>query len=66
MHTTMSLHAAGWRSVYHDREVAVGVAPDAAAAFLVQRLRWAPACPSDQRPDPPWSPRAPGDQTTRE
>ena len=41
MHTTMSLHAAGWRTVYQDRAVAVGVAPDDAAAFLTQRLRWA-------------------------
>lgn len=41
MHTTMSLHAAGWRTVYHDRELAVGIAPDDADAFLGQRLRWA-------------------------
>ncbi len=40
MHTTMSLHAAGWTSVYHDRELAVGIAPDDAEAFLGQRLRW--------------------------
>jgi len=40
MHTTMSLHAAGWRTVYHERELALGIAPDDADAFLVQRLRW--------------------------
>jgi cellulose synthase (UDP-forming) len=40
MHTTMSLHAAGWRTVYHDRELAVGIAPDDAQSFLGQRLRW--------------------------
>ncbi|HYM14562.1 MAG TPA: glycosyltransferase [Dehalococcoidia bacterium] len=40
MHTTMSLHAAGWRTVFHDRELAVGIAPDDASAFLGQRLRW--------------------------
>jgi cellulose synthase (UDP-forming) len=40
MHTSMSLHAAGWRTVYHDRELAVGIAPDDADAFLGQRLRW--------------------------
>jgi cellulose synthase (UDP-forming) len=40
MHTTMSIHAAGWRSVYHDHELAVGIAPDDADAFLGQRLRW--------------------------
>lgn len=41
MHTAMRIHAAGWTSVYHDRELAVGIAPDDAAAFLVQRQRWA-------------------------
>ena len=40
MHTTMSLHANGWRSVYHPHELAVGIAPDDAQAFLGQRLRW--------------------------
>jgi len=41
MHTTIALHARGWRSVYHDRELAVGIAPDDSSAFLVQRSRWA-------------------------
>lgn len=41
LHTTMILHAAGWRTVYHDRELAVGIAADDASAFLGQRLRWA-------------------------
>lgn len=40
MHTSMNIHAAGWRTVYHDRELAVGIAPDDADAFLAQRLRW--------------------------
>jgi cellulose synthase (UDP-forming) len=41
MHTAMGIHAAGWKSVYHDRELALGIAPDDAEAFLGQRLRWA-------------------------
>ncbi len=40
MHTSMRLHAAGWKTVYHERELAVGIAPDDARAFLGQRLRW--------------------------
>ena len=41
MHTAMSMHARGWKSVYHARPLAVGIAPDDPEAFLVQRLRWA-------------------------
>ncbi len=41
MHTAMGMHARGWKSVYHDRELALGIAPDDLEQFLVQRLRWA-------------------------
>lgn len=41
MHTCMNIHAAGWTTLYHDDELAVGIAPDDANAFLKQRLRWA-------------------------
>lgn len=41
MHTAMNLHAAGWKSVYDRRELAIGIAPDDASAFLTQRSRWA-------------------------
>ena len=41
MNTAMRLHAAGWRSVYHDEVLAVGLAPDDLSSTLKQRLRWA-------------------------
>ncbi len=41
MHTAMCMNAAGWRSVYDPRELAIGIAPDDAGAFLTQRSRWA-------------------------
>ncbi|MDW8046977.1 MAG: glycosyltransferase, partial [Chloroflexota bacterium] len=54
MHTTMSLHARGWKSVYHDEELAVGIAPDDLEAFLVQRLRWAQGAVQILRGDNPF------------
>lgn len=53
MHTTMSIHARGWKSVYHDEELAVGIAPDDLEAFLVQRLRWAQGAVQILRGDNP-------------
>jgi cellulose synthase (UDP-forming) len=53
MHTTMSLHAAGWRSVYDSRELALGIAPDDASGFLVQRQRWAQGALQVLRKDNP-------------
>lgn len=53
MHTTMSLHARGWKSVYHNEELAVGIAPDDLEAFLVQRLRWAQGAVQILRSDNP-------------
>ncbi|BDZ44824.1 cellulose synthase [Naasia aerilata] len=41
MATAMRLHAAGWRSVYHHEELAVGLAPEDLGTMLKQRLRWA-------------------------
>ncbi len=43
-HTGMLLHARGWRSVYHDEVLAVGLAPEDVNAFLFQRGRWARGC----------------------
>ncbi len=40
METTMELHAHGWKSAYHRETVAYGLAPGAAGAYHVQRLRW--------------------------
>lgn len=41
IHTSMRLHAAGWRSVYVDEPLGVLQAPDTAFAYACQRLRWA-------------------------
>jgi cellulose synthase (UDP-forming) len=53
MHTAVLMHAAGWKSVYHDRELAVGIAPDDLEPFLVQRLRWAQGAMELLRKDNP-------------
>ena len=39
--TTIKLHAAGWRTAYHNEILATGIAPDDLDAFLTQRKRWA-------------------------
>lgn len=41
MNTAMRLHAAGWRTIYHNELLAEGLAPDDLGATLKQRLRWA-------------------------
>lgn len=41
MATAMRLHALGWLSVYHDEDLAWGLAPEDLGAALGQRLRWA-------------------------
>ncbi len=41
MATCMRLHALGWRSVYHNEVLAVGLAPEDLGTMLQQRLRWA-------------------------
>jgi cellulose synthase (UDP-forming) len=40
IHTSLRLHAAGWKSVYHDELLSMGLAPQDYLAFTVQRLRW--------------------------
>ena len=40
MATSMRLHGMGWRSVYHDKLLAVGLAPEDLGTMLKQRLRW--------------------------
>lgn len=40
METTIRLHQAGWKSAYHRETLAYGLAPGAAEAYHVQRLRW--------------------------
>jgi cellulose synthase (UDP-forming) len=39
--TTIKLHAADWRTAYHNEILATGIAPDDLDAFLTQRKRWA-------------------------
>jgi cellulose synthase (UDP-forming) len=41
MHTTIKLVKAGWRVRYHAEVLAVGLAPQTAAQYVVQRRRWA-------------------------
>jgi cellulose synthase (UDP-forming) len=38
--TSMRLHAAGYRSVYHDEALGYLLAPDSLQQYLTQRLRW--------------------------
>jgi cellulose synthase (UDP-forming) len=40
IHTSLLLHKRGWKSVYHARSLAFGLAPSTAIPFLKQRLRW--------------------------
>ena len=40
IHTSLRLHAAGWRSIYHNETLSMGLAPQDFVAFTVQRLRW--------------------------
>jgi cellulose synthase (UDP-forming) len=41
LHTTLRLHARGWKTVYHNEVLAYGIAAQTLQAFTVQRLRWA-------------------------
>jgi cellulose synthase (UDP-forming) len=40
LHTSIKLHKAGFRSVYHAESLAYGIAPVNVAPFLTQRVRW--------------------------
>ena len=40
-HTTIAMHAQGWRTYYHNEVLVQGLAPHDLAAFLLQRARWA-------------------------
>ena len=40
IHTSVRLHKAGFRSVYHCESLAYGIAPATADPFLKQRIRW--------------------------
>ncbi|MFP5398442.1 MAG: glycosyltransferase [Gammaproteobacteria bacterium] len=40
LHTSLRLHAKGWRSVYHAEALAFGLAPESIEPFIGQRVRW--------------------------
>jgi cellulose synthase (UDP-forming) len=40
IHTTVRLHRAGWRTVYHNEVLAYGLAARTAGEYQAQRLRW--------------------------
>jgi cellulose synthase (UDP-forming) len=41
IHTSVRLHAAGWKTLFVNEVLAYGIAPQTIHAFLTQRLRWA-------------------------
>lgn len=41
LHTSVRLHAAGWRSIFHPETLSAGIAPFESRGFRLQRLRWA-------------------------
>ncbi len=41
IHTSIRLHARGYKIIYHDELLAYGIAPQTLKSFSVQRLRWA-------------------------
>ena len=40
IHTTIRMHARGWKTAFHNETLAYGIAPQTLHAFSVQRLRW--------------------------
>lgn len=40
IHTSLRLHASGWKSIYCNEMLSMGLAPQDFMAFTVQRLRW--------------------------
>ena len=40
-HTSLRLHALGYRSVYYDKIMVAGLAPDTYSAYVGQQVRWA-------------------------
>jgi cellulose synthase (UDP-forming) len=41
LHTSVLLHNAGWKSIYVNRDLSAGLAPESYDAYLTQRRRWA-------------------------
>lgn len=44
IHTSQCLHARGWKSVFVDRDMAVGLTAEDYPSYLVQRSRWMQGC----------------------
>lgn len=44
IHTSQYVHAAGWKSAFVDRDVAVGLSAENLASYIVQRRRWMLGC----------------------
>ncbi|UCF67500.1 MAG: glycosyltransferase [Acidobacteriota bacterium] len=41
LHTSILLHSRGWKSVFVNRDLSAGLAPESYDAYLTQRRRWA-------------------------
>lgn len=41
LHTSMELHARGFKSVYLNKDLSAGLAPESSASYIRQRQRWA-------------------------
>ncbi len=41
LHTSVLLHSQGWRSVYVNKDLSAGLAPESFEGYLTQRRRWA-------------------------
>lgn len=54
IHTSMRLHRAGWRTVFHDDVLARGVAPSTYEGFRTQRSRWGSGAMTVLRTEHPW------------
>jgi cellulose synthase (UDP-forming) len=53
IHTTIRLHAAGWRTIYHNEVLARGLAAAGASQYLLQRHRWGTGAMQVLRADNP-------------
>jgi cellulose synthase (UDP-forming) len=53
IHTTILLHAKGWRTVYHNEVLARGLAAASAGQYLLQRHRWGTGAMQVLRTDNP-------------
>jgi cellulose synthase (UDP-forming) len=41
LHTSVLLHSRGWQSIYVNKDLSAGLAPESYAAYVTQRRRWA-------------------------